>query len=186
MNVNANLFTRGNKINVEFVYRKIKEDSMKILVVFDSQYGNTQKIAEAIAKALGGKDKASVIPVGKAKTENLLHLDYLIVGSPTQAFNPLRPVTTFLKSIPRGGLTGTKVAAFDTRMDVAEVNVGILIFFAKIFGFAAQKIAKLLVKKGGELSVPPEGFIVKGSEGPLKRGELERVAVWAKKILKTK
>jgi hypothetical protein len=40
------------------------------------------------------------------------------------------------------------------------------------------------VKKGGELVFPPEGFLVKKSEGPLKDGELERAAEWAKGLVK--
>lgn len=156
---------------------------MKALVVFDSQYGNTQKIAEAVAIALEGKEKVLAIPVGKVKIENILHKDYLIVGSPTQAFRPTRAITQFLKSIPADGLAGIKVAAFDTRMDIKEVDVKILTFFARIFGFAAKSIAGLLVKKGGVLALPPEGFIVNESEGPLKKGEVERAATWARQIL---
>jgi hypothetical protein len=41
------------------------------------------------------------------------------------------------------------------------------------------------VKKGGTLIVLPECFIVKDSEGPLKAGELERAADWARSLLKT-
>lgn len=44
---------------------------------------------------------------------------------------------------------------------------------------AAGPIAKRFVKKGGDLAVPPEGFFVAGTEGPLKEGELERAADWA-------
>jgi flavodoxin I len=156
---------------------------VKVLIVFDSLYGNTQKVAEAIGKSMGAKEKVAIIRVAEAKTEDLLHQDYLIVGSPTQAFNPTRAVTQLLKSVPSGGLKGTRVAAFDTRMSVEEVNVGILKLFAKMFGYAAKSIAKLLAKKGGVLIVPPEGFFVKASEGPLKDGELERAAAWMKQIL---
>jgi hypothetical protein len=42
------------------------------------------------------------------------------------------------------------------------------------------------VKRGGKLAVPPEGFIVEASEGPLREGELERAAAWAKTIIGAK
>ena len=90
---------------------------------------------------------------------------------------------TKVKNIPAGKLNGIKVAAFDTRMDVKEVNNVVLTFFAKLFGYAAEPIGKQLVKKGGVEVVPPAGFIVEGSEGPLKEGELERAAEWAKRVL---
>jgi len=47
------------------------------------------------------------------------------------------------------------------------------------FGYAAKPIADRLVRKRGSLASPPEGFLVGGSEGPLKEGELERAAEWA-------
>jgi hypothetical protein len=53
----------------------------------------------------------------------------------------------------------------------------------KLFGYAAIPIANRLRKKGGELALPPEGFIVEGTEGPLRRGELERAADWARQLV---
>jgi len=54
----------------------------------------------------------------------------------------------------------------------------------KVFGYAAKPITEKLQKKGGDLAIPPEGFIVKDSKGPLKDGELERAESWAKLLLK--
>jgi flavodoxin I len=156
---------------------------MKALIIYDSFFGNTQKIAETIAKSMDSKGTVPVIKVADVKPDDLLHLDYLLVGSPTRAFQPTQAITKLLKSIPSGGLKGTKVAAFDTRISVEDTPVAILKFFAKIFGYAASPILKTLVKKGGILSLPSEGFFVKDSEGPLKEGELERAAAWAKRIV---
>jgi hypothetical protein len=91
-----------------------------------------------------------------------------------------------LKSIPKNKLEGVKVAAFDTRFTVSAIeNVRILAFFVKIFGYAAKPIADRLEKKGGELVIPPEGFYVDDTEGPLLEGELERAADWARQIVAT-
>ena len=61
----------------------------------------------------------------------------------------------------------------------------VLPFFVGLFGYAAKPISDRLKKKGGELIIPPEGFFVEGIEGPLKEGELERAADWAKQIIAT-
>ena len=64
-----------------------------------------------------------------------------------------------------------------------DVNSRILHFLVNIFGYAAGPIAEKLGRKSGELVIAPEGFIVKGTKGPLKEGELERAAAWAKQVL---
>jgi flavodoxin I len=157
---------------------------MKAMVVYDSGFGNTEKIAQAIGQALGPPEDVEIVRVGDVKPEQLTGITLLIVGSPTQRFSPTGATTGFLKGIPQNGLQGVKVAAFDTRLPVSEIErVRILAFFVKIFGYAAKPIADRLEKKGGELVIPPEGFFVEGTEGPLQEGELERAADWAKQIL---
>jgi len=157
---------------------------MKAMVVYDSAFGNTEKVALAIGQALGSPEDVAVVRAKNVKPEQLAGLALLIVGSPTQKFRPLGTVTSFLKSIPKDGLKGVKVAAFDTRATESEIEkVRILAFFVRIFGYAAKPIADRLVKKGGDLAVPPEGFYVAGTEGPLLEGEPERAAGWARQIV---
>jgi flavodoxin I len=164
-------------------HRHKENSSMKVMVVYDSAYGNTEKVARAIGQALGPAEEVEVVQVGNVSPEQLAGLTALVVGSPTQKFSPLGTISRFLKSIPQNGLQGVKVAAFDTRITESEVErVRILAFFVRIFGYAAKPIADRLEKKGGELTVPPEGFYVGGTEGPLLEGELERAADWARQI----
>lgn len=159
---------------------------MKALVVYDSMYGNTGQIAEAIGKALGSEENVEVVRAAEAKPEQLAGVTLLIVGSPTQKFRPTGATSQFLKGIPQNGLEGVKVAAFDTRFTESEIEkIRILAFFVSIFGYAAKPIADRLQKKGGELAVPPEGFYVGDTEGPLLEGELERAADWAREIAKS-
>jgi flavorubredoxin len=61
---------------------------MKAMVVYDSGYGNTEKIAQAIGNALGPPENVETLRVGNARPEQFTGLDYLIVGSPTQRFWP--------------------------------------------------------------------------------------------------
>jgi flavodoxin len=110
----------------------------------------------------------------------------LIVGSPTRGFRPAPDTTALLKRIPGGALKGVKVAAFDTRISASDVKSAaapLLRGLTKVFGWAAKPISDALAKAGGEVVVPPEGFAVLASEGPLKEGELERAVAWAKQIL---
>ncbi len=157
---------------------------MKALVVYDSVFGNTEKIARAIGSALGSPEDVGVMQVGKAGLEQLKGLSVLVVGSPTRAFNPTKPTTAFLKSLPSHTLDGVVVAGFDTRTNIDEAP-GFLKFMVKFFGYAAEPIAKRLTKAGGKEAAAPAGFVVADTEGPLKDGELERAAVWAKQILET-
>ena len=156
---------------------------MRALVVYDSVFGNTEQVAFAIRDSIGSEVEA--IRVGDVSYEQLPGLDYLIVGSPTRAFNPTKAITTFLKKIPGGSLKGVKVAAFDTRLDTEDVNSSVLNVFVKFFGYAAKPIADRLQKKGGTLAASPEGFYVEDTEGPLKAGELERAASWITGIIET-
>jgi flavodoxin I len=161
-----------------------RKNSMKALVVYDSQYGNTERVAQVIVDTLGGPDQASAMRVGQVDLKHLEGLSLLIVGSPTQRFNPTPATTQFLKGLSAGSLKGIKVAAFDTRFTVEAIErIRILAFFVRIFGYAAEPIAKQLKAKGGTLVVPPEGFYVKDTEGPLLEEELERAGEWARQIV---
>ncbi len=152
---------------------------MKVLVLYDSTYGNTEKIARAIGEAIAGDVR--VLRAGEVTPAELASIDLLIAGSPTQGFRPVKSVQHFFESISAGGLKGVNVAAFDTRIPEAGVGKGLRLLM-KLGGYAAPRIAKALGKKGGEPAVTPEGFFVAGREGPLQDGELERARRWAKTV----
>jgi flavodoxin len=160
---------------------------MKTLILYDSVYGNTEKIALAIGEALGPQEDVSVMKVGDAKPDQFTGLSLLIVGAPTQRFRTTAAMSDLLKMIPPNSLKGVKVAAFDTRLSMGEINkTPILAFFVRLFGvnaYAAGSIANQLRKKGGKLAGTPEGFYVEGMEGPLVAGELERAVNWARQII---
>jgi flavodoxin len=154
---------------------------MKALVIYDSTYGNTEKIANAIGGAIAGDVK--VVPAAEADPTRLQSIDLLIVGSPTQGFRPTKSVQAFIDGLPGSALRGKKVAAFDTRVPVAEVGRG-LRQIMKMGGYAAPRIGRALEKRGGIPAAPPEGFFVKDKEGPLVEGEQESAAGWAKEVAK--
>lgn len=157
---------------------------MGIMIVYDSFFGNTEKIAQAISNSMSSDDNVKIFRVSDIRPEQLLGLKLLIVGSPTRAFKPTKAILDLLDRIPSKGLEGVKVAAFDTRISSVDANSRIFNVLEKRFGYAAKPIADKLKKKGGSLILTPEGFFVKESEGPLKDGELERAREWAKSALK--
>ena len=155
---------------------------MKALIVYDSFFNNTEQIARAIGEGLEGEVEVEIIRVSDAKPERLAGVDILLVGSPTRAFRPSPATAAFLKKIPRNGLKGVKVAAFDTGLAMDDMGSPILRFFVRIFGYAAKPISGKLKGKGGNLLIAPEGFFVTGTKGPLKEGELQRAIDWGKRI----
>lgn len=146
---------------------------MRVLLIYDSVYGNTEKIAKAIGDAIEGE--TTVARAGQLDLSGLETIHMLVVGSPTLGGRPTESVQDFLAKAPEASVRGVKVAAFDTRYSGR---------FVKMFGFAAEKIIEGLSSKGGVPVSPPEPFYVKGKKGPLKEGELERAASWGKEISK--
>ena len=158
---------------------------LKALVVYDSKFGNTEKIAMAIGKAMTPLGEVNVVKADEANPSELSSIDILIVGSPTHAGGATRGIKEFLRKIPANALKSLPVASFDTRFSAKDKGIGARIVLG-IFRYAAGRIATILEYKGGSLAMVPEGFIVEDSEGPLKKGELERAATWAKEIVGSK
>lgn len=155
---------------------------MEVLVVYDSVFGNTERVAHAVGEALDRSGDVKVLRVSEVSPEQVTRYDILIVGSPTRVFQPTGVTKKLLKNIPAGSLKGVRVATFDTRLSMEDTDSALLVFLVRLFGYAAEPMANRLKKKGGDLAVPPEGFIVEGTEGPLREGELERAADWAREI----
>jgi flavodoxin I len=158
------------------------EDSMKSLVIYDSYFGNTEKLAQAVGKALGTAKNVNVVRVADVEPAQLEGLDLLIVASPTRGFRPSEGTTKFLNSLSADALKDVKASVFDTRIDPETIKNKAFRFIVKRGGYANTAIAKMLEKKGALIVQPVEGFFVDDSEGPLSAGEMERAVEWAKKI----
>lgn len=142
---------------------------MKAVIVYDSQYGNTQHIAEAIATALSHYEDVQTLTVQDATNIDWRGVKLLIVGGPTQAHTMSKRLHAWLDALPPGILTGIHAGAFDTRYHGMKL----------LTGAAAPPIARRLKELGAEVLLPPESFYVVGGEGPLADGELERASRWA-------
>jgi len=146
---------------------------MNTVVVYDSQYGNTERIAQAIADTLRAFGQAQAIRVDPAHPVSFQGVDLLILGSPTQGFRPTLVMQFLLGNISSQALRGLAVACFDTR------------FRGRLWkSSAAPRMARQLRTMGVEPIIPPESFFVKAmkKEGPLLAGEVERAATWARML----
>jgi hypothetical protein len=163
---------------------------LNALVVFESMFGNTGLIAEAVADGLARRFDVERCEVGKAPEIISDQVDLVVVGGPTHAFSMSRPGTRskaadetdaplvspgiglreWLAKVSRpSGQVGS--AAFDTRVDKPRVP-----------GSAAVVAAKRLRRLGFRQVVEPESFFVVGMSGPLLSGEYERAHRWGETL----
>ena len=156
---------------------------MKVLVVYDSVYGNTEEIAQAIEDALHDKRDVEMVKASEIKSNHLIDLDLIIIGSPTHGGRFTEAIQDFFNNISESMMNVVNVAAFDTRTASSRWLVSHL---EKIFGHAANRIVDVVKKQGGILIVEPEGFIVEGTKGPLRIGEIKRAENWARDIVQKK
>ncbi|MGZ4179084.1 MAG: flavodoxin family protein [Solirubrobacteraceae bacterium] len=168
---------------------------MDAIVVYESVYGNTREIAEAIADGVGA---VAVLPVHEAQRRHGT-ADLLIVGGPThmhglatkrsrhvaattaqedgrshlEAGATIEPgLRSWLHDLSPGA--AHHAAAFDTRLDKSP----------RITGAAARGIARRLRRLGIDV-VAAESFLVEDTEGPPKAGELERARAWGAELARS-
>ncbi len=151
---------------------------MKITMIYDSVYGNTEKIVKTIEDVLKGKHKVELKQVTDAKLKDFQKKDLIIIGSPTHTGRATKAMQVLLNMIPKGFLSGTKVAVFDTSMATYFFMKGII----KFFGYSAPRVANILKKKGAEVT-SVQSFFVMGMKGPLKEDEVERTKKWAESMI---
>jgi flavodoxin len=147
---------------------------MKTLVVYDSLYGNTRTIAQTIGEAISGE--VEVLHVAQVNAGDLETVDLLIIGTPTHGALPTEAIQSLVEKLGPPACEGARAATFDTRLTWR--------FLERWGGFAAPKMADALKEKGWTLVGAPGGFFVGGlRKGPLKRGEVDRAAAWAKGLV---
>jgi flavorubredoxin len=145
------------------------------LVVFDSVYGNTERVARALAKGMeDGGVEVECVRINALEFGRVGKFDLLCVGAPTQAFGVYRPVKEFLERLKNAeGLAGKKGFAFDTKIKGWWT------------GSAAKGIEKRLRGLGLTIVKPYVSAIVKGKEGPLEEGAEETFRQLGTELAKT-
>ena len=168
---------------------------MRAVIVYESMFGNTHAIADAVGNGLEPMLEVVVVPLAEAGRERLGDADLLVVGGPTHfhGMSRLRSrkwavgmaqkpsndlvldrdaegpgVRDWLASLGHGH---TKVAVFDTRFEG----------LAGFTGRASKAIMRKLRKHGFEVVAKPESFLV-DSKHHLEPGEEARAEEWGKRL----
>jgi flavodoxin len=143
---------------------------MQTLVIYDSKFGNTERIAQAIGRGLSAFGDVRVASAAEATPQE--RPDLLLLGGPTQKRGASPGLRTFMDALP-ATLRGVPAALFDTRYRGATW----------LFGSAAAEAAKAFRAAGGDVVAEPESFFIV-RKGPMERqtleaGEIERAEQWA-------
>jgi hypothetical protein len=173
------------------------EARMRALVIYESMYGNTHTVADAIAEGLRERGEATVVPVKDVSTELVEAADVLVVGSPTHVHGMTRPQTR-AAAVEAAEKPGADVeldaeldthapglrewfdtlgpipkaaAAFDTRIDMPVV----------ITGRASKGIAHRLRRHGAKLLDEPTSFFVT-KDNHLEAGEAANAREWGRRL----
>ncbi|RYE88610.1 MAG: nitric oxide synthase, partial [Hyphomicrobiales bacterium] len=149
---------------------------------YDSVYGNTAAVAKAIGATLEERASVRLVSPSQADALPLAGFDLLIVGSPTRGFRPTPAIGEFVAGLVLPAGTTIRAAAFDTRLDLEQIHPAPLRWVVNAGGYAAQRIAQGLRDRGFEVVGAEGDFVVTGTEGPLRDGELERAAAWARSL----
>jgi flavodoxin len=167
-------------------------DAGRALIVYESMFGNTERIARAIRDGLRQYVPAVTVPVNEAPDVVPGDVRLLIVGGPTHAFSMSRlptrqeawtqggPVTPIEVGIREwlaaldsaGGTRTARVATFDTR--IAAVR--------RLPGSAARSAAKLLRRMGFRSLTTSESFFVNETTGPIRDVEIDRAHRWGEQL----
>lgn len=158
---------------------------MRALVVYESMFGNTHRIAAAIADGMSDGADVALTDVAQAPPAIPVDVDLVVVGGPTHVFSMSRDATRREAARRGGGVTDADkgirewlealaatdrpipFAAFDTRVDDMALLPG-----------AASHAATRIARKLGFKTEEPMSFLVKGYEGPLVDGELDSAREW--------
>lgn len=161
---------------------------MRAVVVYESLWGNTEKVARAVAGELGRTMTVGVFDAESAP-ESVEGYDLVVVGGPTHGFSMSRPSTresaVTQNGAPRAPARGIRewlaqlphlaspirAVAFDTRVDKPRLP-----------GSAAKAARHELRSLGFDVALKARSFRVHGYEGPLIDGELGRAVEWARDI----
>lgn len=170
---------------------------MRAVIVYESMYGNTHLIADAIAKGMEPGNEVTVIPVSTATREVLNGADLLVAGGPTHVHGISRASTRKAAVEQAGKSAGQLTLDANATADgpglrdwfssVGQVSASAAAFDTRIagpaivMGRASRGIAKLLKQHGLKMVGPAKSFLVT-KENALQPGEEDRAREWGRAL----
>jgi hypothetical protein len=159
---------------------------MRALVVYESMFGNTAAIADAVADGLRPQMDVTVANIDDMAPTALQDVDLLVVGAPTHAFGLSRPQTRKDAGSRSPDPLVTRSTGMREWLEVLVVPAGVraAAFSTRVRkarwapGSAAKGAAKRLRSRGLAITAQPADFYVEDTLGPLSKGEGERAAQW--------
>jgi flavodoxin len=146
------------------------------LIVYESKYGNTKRIAEAIVAGMkqAGEIDCKLITPSEAQPDELPRYDAILFGCPNHMQEPSRGVIGFIDRAAAVDLRGRISAAFDTYMGGNK-------------GIAVVKLQRKIREKLPGLKLVAEGFSaeVKSRTGPLVDGEIVKAQEFGFRVGRT-
>lgn len=165
---------------------------MKALVVYESMFGNTKTVAEAIADGMGPHVSTGIWEVGEIAPSIPDDVDLLVVGGPTHAFGMSRTGTRQQAAAEAGHPLVSRGPGLREWLDQLQARPGLAVAtfdtsFKKIrrLGTAGKSLKKRLTHLGLHPLADPESFFVEGTSGPLAEGERVRAFEWGDKLALT-
>ena len=157
---------------------------MTTLVVFESMFGNTERVERAIAAGLTPYGDVEVVEVGQALT-SLDGVDLLVLGGPTHALGMSRERTRAdAVTQSTGGVVSQRcglrewVGALSANRAVPFAAFDTKVYKARKLPGCARSASRAMRRRGHEPVALPHSFYVDGTLGPLLDGELERATRW--------
>lgn len=137
----------------------------KVIIIYESKYGNTKLVANAIAEGIRRVSgiEPSVCELGEVDPGGLGEFDAVIIGSPNHIGNATRSIRKFIDELGKINLEGKLTAVFDTYM-------------SKDFEKAVKKMEKQINEKAPSLLLAAPGLSIRvdGMKGPITGGELPK------------
>jgi flavorubredoxin len=163
-----------------------KEFSMKAVVVYESHWGNTAAVAEAIADGLGSDSRA--MSTDKATDQVVADADILVVGAPVIAFGLARDKMRAGLADDRKAPSPADIGHPSMRSWLARLPIGKALgaaFETRVWWSprgATGEIERSLRNAGYEVRTKAAKFVVEGTYGPLRDGELDRARAWGAQL----
>ncbi len=134
---------------------------MKALIIYDSMFGNTEKVARALASGLGaaGVEVDCVKAAADVDVGGLRAYDMLVIGGPTHKRGFSDAMKTFTERLNDVDVTDMKGFAFDTKQEPRLLT-----------GSAGKRIEQRMRQRRVHVVKPHVSAIVLGREGPLAEG----------------